>query len=278
MTEANAGAGAGAGSPPPAAPWFQGKVEADVIQHWQNKGYDVNDPAKVATELTKAYQSAEKLIGLPADRVLRLPADPTKEPDAMKNIYQRLGMPLDPKDYDFPALKGQDGKYTDEGFADAMRAASASAFLPKDAAAKVAEAVVKYVNGVEEAEAGERAANLKTERETLVKNWGANHAQNLVIAKNAAVALKVKPETIQALESVAGYAAVMEMFREIGTKIGEAKFITSDGPNSGVMTVADAQQKLAELKSDPAWVARYTNGGKAEFKQMQDLLKVIDPE
>ena len=48
------------------------------------------------------YREAEKLIGAPASQLLRLPADPSKDMDGMKAVWQRLGAPSDAKEYDFP--------------------------------------------------------------------------------------------------------------------------------------------------------------------------------
>jgi len=261
-----------------ATPWFHGKVDADILAHWQNKGYDVNDPIKVSTELTKAYREAEKLVGAPPTQVVRIPVDPVKDPDGMKAVFQRLGMPIDPKDYDFPVLKNDKGEVTDKALEAALRTAANDAFLTKEAANKVAGAITKHLSEVAKAKQAEDAAALADEKSKLAANWGTNSDKNKIIAQNAAAAFKVSPEEISALEKLIGYSRVMEMFRDIGSRIGEAKFFgtgSGDGSGNRIATRDQAKARIEELKSDKEWVKRYTGGGKAEMREMTDLTKLV---
>jgi hypothetical protein len=277
--DAAAAAAAAVAAPGPA--WFAGKVDKEITDSWTAKGYDINDPVKVATELTKAYKNAEGLLGRPKDQLIYVPTDFTKEPDAVKAAFQRLGAPVDAKDYDFPALKDKDGKVTNMALENALRAVSGEALLTKDAASKVAAAVVKTQADAATAQKAEEAAALTTERATLAKNWGVTperlqEAPNMVVAKAAAAALKITPEILNALEKSAGYAKTMEMFREIGARMGEDKFIKTevDGKTQ-IASKEAAQARLAELKRDTAWVARLNNGDTAANRELTDLNTII---
>ena len=95
-----------------------------------------------------------------------------------------------------------------------------------------------------------------------------------VVAQNAAKALGIAPEEVNALEKIKGYAATMEMLRNIGSKIGEDKFIVSPQGSGGTMSKDQAQARIAELMSDKAWTTRYTGGDKTAFREYQDLLKI----
>ena len=95
------------------------------------------------------------------------------------------------------------------------------------------------------------------------------------VAKQAAAKLGVTPEQVAALEQTVGYAKVMEMFRDIGTKIGEAKFVSSTGPTGGIMTREQAVAKRAELMGDTNWAKRYLDGGAPEAREMNALLVLI---
>jgi len=209
---------------------------------------------------------------------MRLPTDPIKEPDAMKQIWQRLGAPQEAKDYDFPTLKDKDGKVTNTKLDSDLRETLFKAYVPKQMGSEIASAVTKHLADIATAEAAEAAASIQTERETLAKNWGANAPANKVVAQNAAAALGMKPEEVDALENVVGYARTMEMLRSIGEKIGEDKFIRSPGSGGGALSIDQAQAKLSELKSDKAWVSRYLGGDVAAQREMQNLLKIITPE
>ena len=261
---------------PPGSPWFTGKVDAETIGFWQNKGLDVNDPHAVANGITRFYREAESKLGAPAAQLIRLPADPAKDHEAMKAVWQRLGAPLDAKDYDFPALKGADGKVTNTALEAALRTASGEAFLPKDAAAKIAAAVVKYNTDTAASTEAENVANLVKEKALLATNWGASQAANMVVAKAAAAALGFTPEDVSALESVKGYAHVMEMMRSIGAKIGEDKHIMGPGPGGEkIVSVDQAKARVADLKADKEWSNRYLNGDATAKREMGDLMTII---
>lgn len=270
----DAGAAAAAAAAAAAGVWHK-DVAPEFVGHWQNRGLDLTKPDTIAVEMTKAHREAEKLIGAPANEMIRIPK--VGDEVGLKAMWQRLGTPADAKDYDFPVLKGTDGKVVDEALDTSLRSVFAKANVPKDAAAQIAADVVKHFNGVKDAAAADRTAKLAEEKVALAKNWGANVEANKLVASRAAAALGVKPEAIAALEGVIGYAAVMEMMRNIGTKIGEARFIGGDQQQPGILSRDQAVAKKAELMADTAWVARYQKGGdkSAEFREMMALNTIL---
>ncbi len=257
-------------APAPAA-WHAG-VEADVLGTWQNKGYDLSDPKNVAIQATKAYREAQKFVGVPETQLLRLPKDAADEA-GWKSVWTRLGAPSDPKEYDFAPVKHADGSAPAAGLIDTLRTTAANLHLPKDRAAELAAAVVKHLDDARAEQEGARTAKLTEEKGVLAKSWGQNAAANKFIASQAAAALGVKPDDIAALEGVVGYARVMELFRQIGTKIGEDKFISTDRPggNNQPMTREGAQARRTELMRDTAWVTRYRSGDTQAMKEMMGL-------
>jgi len=256
-------------------PWYDG-VDAETTGFWKNKGLDLADPKKFATGLTTMYKEAEKYVGVPPNLLVRLPADPIKDADMMTQVWNRLGKPDAADKYDFPALKDKDGKVTDAALDAALRNGLFKANAPAGMASEVAAAVAKHLADQETERVAANTAALKQEQETLAKNWGANAPVNKSVAQSAARALGMTPEEVNALEKTIGYARTMETLRNIGSKIGEDKFVNSDsGKNQGVMSKDQAIAKAAELKSDETWRTRYLAGGKAEFRQMQDLLNII---
>src|SRR6266436_6911584 len=133
-------------NPNPAPPWHAG-VDADILGHWQNKGYSLDDPKTVAIEVTKQARDLQKHFGVPADRIVKLP-DKADDEAGWSAVWQRLGAPKEPKDYDFSAVKHADGNVPDAGLIDAIRGAAAAVHAPKDRAADLATAVVKHLDGV----------------------------------------------------------------------------------------------------------------------------------
>jgi hypothetical protein len=258
---------------PAGAAWYEGKVDPGVLGLWQNKGWDHTDPVKLANQITTAYNEAEKFIGAPSNEIIRMPK-PGDEAGT-KAMWQRLGAPADAAGYDFSGVKTAAGTDPDASFQDFMRTQAAGLHLPKDTASALASAFVKFTEGQKLAADATTAASLVTAKADLAKNWGQNFEANKFVATQAARALGIDAETVTALENQVGYAKVMEMFRTIGTKIGEDKFVTGSNSPSGVMTRDQAIARKAELMADKEWTKSYMNGDAAKGREMKGLLTLI---
>lgn len=257
-------------------PWFDGKLDGEYLGHAQTKGWDKLTPAEAAIVAIKSHRDAEKLIGAPADKMVRL-ADPNDEA-ATKAMWQRLGAPADAKDYDFSTVKTSDGKDIDPKLADALRGAAASANAPKDVAARLADAVVKFNDAQTAEQVAAKAATVATEKGELQKNWGTNFEPNKFVAQKGAEKLGFSAEQIAALENTAGYAKTMEAMRRVGELSGEAKFVNDPNNPTGVMTREQAMAQKSTLMADTAWVTRYLAGGAAEVREMTALNIILTPE
>lgn len=251
---------------PDTTSWFAG-ADPEIIGHIQTKGWATKPANEAAIEAVKAHREAEKFIGAPANQLVRLPAD-AKDEAGWKSVWERLGAPADPKGYDLSIVK-------DTAVADFIRETAAALHLPKDAAVDLAGRFTRRQEATEAADVATKTAALETEKAALAKNWGTNAEANRVIAQSAARALGITPETVAALEGVIGYSAIMEMFRSIGTKIGEDKFVKSENMPGGVMTLEQAKAKVADLQKDAAWRARYLSGGEPEKREMLALNTII---
>lgn len=248
-------------------------VDGEVKGFWANKGWDT-DPHKLAVQATAAYREAEKFIGVSPDQIVRLPK--AGDANAQKALWQRLGMPAEATGYDFAGVKFADGTDPEASFIEQFRGAAHAHGLSADAAKGMAGAMVKYLDGVKTGESADEAAKLQAERDALQRNWGANMDANKFIASQAVARLGLKPETVAALESVVGYSQVMEMFRDIGTRIGEHTYVSGNNPqNNGVMSVDQAKARQAELKQDPTWVRGYLNGDNDKVREMTSLNTII---
>jgi hypothetical protein len=264
---------AAAPATPPAAPnepWYAG-AEPELVGHIQNKGWDKLTPAEVAKQAAKAHLSAERMIGVPADQILRLPKDPA-DVDGWKAVRAKLGAVSDPKAVDLTGVKSKDGTDIPGADADFYRGLAVELGLTPLQARALAEKSVGFFSGRQEAEGAEMAAKLAQEKDALAKNWGANARANLFVAQQAAGRLGIDSEAVEALEKVVGYSRVMEMFRSLGEKLGEARYIQNPAAGgSGAMTREQAVAKKTELMSDRAWASRYLEGGKTEAREMEAL-------
>ncbi len=263
-------------TPPAAQTWHAG-LEPDVLGHIQSKGWDTLDPSAAAKEAAKAHREAQKYLGAGVDKLVRIP-DPA-DPASVKAFRDKMGVPADAKDYDFTGVKTAAGEVPDQAFLDFARSQAAELGLNKDDASRLATAMLKQSENTVTARVTEDTAKLQLEQATLDKNWGANKEANMFVAKQAAAKLGVTPEQIAALEKTVGYAATMELFRTIGTKIGEDRFIQNPNPAiPGVMTRDQAVTRKNDLMKDEGWRNRYLAGGAAENKELQGLLTIITGE
>lgn len=264
--DASGAAGAGA-----AKPWYDG-MDAELLGHFDNKGWKKDDPKALLTEVGKAWKGLERHFGTSADQLLKLPKDASDEA-GWSAVRQRLGMPAEAKDYDFAGIKFADGTELEQSFADTMRTSLHKAGVAKDAAPEVVKAVVKYLGDADRAESDARAATLTAERSTLQREWGNNFEFNRLTAMQGAKRLGVDEATVAKLEGEIGYAKVMEMFRKIGAGTSEDTFV--EGSSGNPTTMNGARARIAELKSDPDWVKKYLAGSKKEVDEMNNLMSMV---
>ncbi len=262
------------GQQTPAANWYDGKASPEDIGLWQNKSWDHTNPASVALAATKAYQEAQKFIGVPHDQLLRFPSSPVAP--EWQQVWDKLGVPKDPTGYDLSQVKFADGEALDPAAELALRNAAHVAHVSAQAMPEFAREFVKYLDSQEASEAAEHAAQLETERNTLRQNWGSNFEANKFIAAQGAKALGLDEQVITAIENAAGYAKTMEAFRRVGVLNKEDQYVAGSVPgHAGVMTREQATQRLAELKRDPVWSSKLMAGDQAAGREFANLSLVI---
>lgn len=275
LSEGEGGGGGGGGGGGDV--WHKG-IEAETVGFWQNKGLDISDPKALTLKLTEQYRAAEKHIGAPADRILRLP-EKADDVAGWSAVHERLGMPKEAKDYDLSGVKFADGKPLEAGFIDNMRAALHGARVPKDAAPAVVTAVVRYMEDANSAAAAINKTKGDAEKALLQKNWGTQFDFNHIKAIEGAQRLGITPEAVKLLEGQVGYSAVMEAMRKIGVGTTEATFIERGTGAGGVPhTREGAISRKAALMADNDWGKRYLAGDTQAKAEMTALNTLIDGE
>jgi len=260
--------------PPVEKPWHEG-LSAEDVGFLQNRGWDKLPPRDAAVKAMESYREAAKFTGAPPDKLIRLP-DNMADGEAMKPVWSKLGVPSDKAGYDLSAIKNADGSALSQEFVDFIQTSALNRQLTKDAALGLAADMIKRANGEKAEQVAVNQAKLLEEKTALDKLWGPNKDLHLTVAKQAALALGIPPEAISALESQIGYKAVMEMMRNIGSKIGEDKFIMNNVPGGPtVMTHSQAQARKSELMRDTAWASKYLAGDTAAAREMLALNQII---
>ena len=260
-------------TPPTMTVWHQG-VDDAIKTHWQNKGYDLSDPAKVAIEATKGQLEAVRFLGVPPNQLLRLPGDINDEA-GWTNVWQRLGAPKTKEEYDFTPVKFSDGSELDTGFADFMREKAYEMHLPTHSAVALSKAFVGFMESADQRETEQRSSRLVEEKAQLTKDWGNDYEFNRQTAVQGAQKLRVSAEDVAALENVVGYARVMEMFRKVGAGTNEDAYVSGKQGGEFMTTAQTAQTRLNELMANPAWGQKLSHGDPDTRREFDSLTRLI---
>ncbi len=244
------------------APWYStlDEVTRGTIQ---NTGLDKLDPVAAVGQAVKMFRDTQSKLGIPADRVLRLPAEPTDEA-GWKAVHQRLGVPDSADGYDFSTVKNADGSEIAADLVSFLRSTAAELRLPKDTAPRLASALVKLAADGEAQEASAQAIQNGEARLRLQQNWGPNAPGNTFVAQRTAAMLGLPPELMATIEASPQYDTIMEGLRVAGERMGEAQLIGAGGGPSGqnrISTKEQAQARIEELIRDRDFATRRLTPG-----------------
>lgn len=245
---------------PDAAPksWVDG-FNDDLRGYVEQKGFKGPDA------VVDAYRNLEKLRGVPADRLLTLPTDPSAE-GAMDAVYEKLGRPKEPTEY---------SKVEVEGFSeDLFNAAAITAH-------KLGLNDGQF-KGLQEMLAAQGAEVIKASEEQAVASfdkWQASNPDGVQVA--AKVMAGVGVEESQLADILAGdKAALYDFLAKVGARSSEGATIHGESPNGGfALTPAQAEAKRQEKLSDKDFYARYTSRSadvrKSAMAEIEALSKII---
>jgi hypothetical protein len=235
-----------AGTPPNAAPWYGEIQKADVAAWVQSKNYP--DPITAL----EASMNLEKMMGAPADQLLRAPKP--EDAEGLKQFRERLSkahpafaVPAKPEEYELPLPAGDTGdfsKVASKWFHDAG--------VPKQAAQAIAKQWNETIQGMVQAD--EQAAQQKStqELETLKGEWGNDYQKGEEYARRGLKAYGQKAglddADLKSLEKSIGTAKMLKLFRTVGETTAEHGFVGGETGGFGGMSVPQAQAKLAELQ------------------------------
>jgi hypothetical protein len=244
-------------APAPAPESWSSSLPDDIRGYVELKGF------KDAGTVVSSYRELEKAIGVPKERLLKLP----EKPDAPEwnEIYNRLGKPSKAEEYLLQKKEGADptlAKWAEETFHGAN--------LTRDQADKV---MTKWNEMVGKQSAELTAANeakTKVEVEGLKKEWGMAFDQKMNIADRAAEKYGLDEKDVQAIASTLGRTKVIKLLSEIGSSLGEDSFVTGGSANV-VKTPAAAKAELDALKFDDDFGKKLLAGDVATQERLDKL-------
>ena len=273
MTEATTSADGGNGAATGAAPvgtWHSG-FDTETAGWLENRGLTKLDEKAAIPELVKGFRNAEKFIGAPADKLLRLPDFDKADKVELDQFYNKLGRPQDPKDYN---IKVPEGVPTE--FSDWAKGMFHEAGVNSRQAEQITAKWNEYVSGAEGQSKEAQQQQVKDQEASLKHEWGDAYDKQMSIAKNAATSIGMTSEKVDKLQTALGYDGVMKMMADIGAKIGESGFVSGDSSTSfnGALTPAQAVSKISVLQGDKDWTAKYLAGNaeaRAEMTRLQAM-------
>lgn len=205
--------GAGAGSAAPASNWYD-SFKPELQTYVKEKQF--KDPSVLA----ESYRQLESTIGVPPEHIIRLPKS-FDDAESMGKIYDRLGRPSKPEEYDFEMPK----ENANEDFAKWARAEFHKQGFSKKQAAELVKAWNGFASSSMKAQMDAAKAAYETEQAALKKEWGAAYEQNVSTTTTAANKLGIAKEEMDALGEALGYTKAMKFLHSLAGKVGEGEFI-----------------------------------------------------
>lgn len=257
----------------PAAPQWWSTLDSDNQGWVQNRGLHNKPIDQAMVDTIKQARELEKFRGVPAEKLMRWPDDPT-QPGALDPILERLGRPKAPSEYQLPLEADGSDKDFAAQMAVKFHAAGLSQSQAEAAWKSFKELAVSVAAGEDEASTTAGAADMAA----LKTEWKDTYDLNVAIARQAVKGLNLDKATVDKIEEALGSsAAVIKLLNAVGQKGQEASFVSGSNAALGIgaTTPEAARQRFNELKADPSFVQKWHAGDAPANKLVNDLLKVM---
>ena len=243
-----------------------------VLQH---KGWLNEDPVIALTKVTESYSHLEKMHGVPADRIVKLPGRDAK-PEDWRSVFQKLGAPEKAEDYELPMPE----QGSDAALADQAKQWFHKIGATKDQAKQFVEEWNAFATQAGEAAANDQRARIAADVDELKKEWGQAFDKRVNTAAAVMVDLGFDDSAVEGLRQALGTKRMSEMFYRLAEKMGEDSFVSSDNGNlsRGAMTPAQAKAELSQMQLDEGFRKALMNprdpGHAAAVEKRERLYKV----
>lgn len=258
----------GTTQPPASSGKWTDSFDPDTKEYVAQKGFA--DPKAVL----ESYRNLEKLRGVPQERLLKLPE--TSDAPEWNDVWNKLGKPATPEGYGIQPKDPAHPEFTNW---------AKDTFLKHNLTAQQGQELVKefsaFTEAQEAAELAKHTAAVQEQVGSLKREWGGAYQQNVNRAQAAYRQLGIPDAAIDSLERSIGFDGVMKLFSELGSKVGEASFISGDGAQSfgegSILTPDQANARIKALKQDTGWANEYIKGNVKHRQEMERLMKMANP-
>lgn len=253
-------------SMPTGMDWANGFKNEEVKSYIAQKGF------KSPESLAESYKNLESKMGAPADRMLVLPEK--MEGDAVKSIFERLGMPKEAKGYDFV---GKDVKDAKPEMVEKIQNIFHSATLTTSQAQAVAKGYDDMVQAQAQVQAEATKNAIIQADASLQKQWGAEYERNVEIAKQGVKILGLDAKTLDMMEALQGREQLYKTLQKIGVSVGESSFVDGAAQNAQALTPDQAQEEIKSLMKDQKFYKKLEKGDKEANERWSKLNQIAFP-
>lgn len=269
---AEEGAGAPSGEGEGEASWTDSLGE-DAKVFVAGKGW------KEPGEAIQSYRALEQHVGVPADRLVKLPVDPESK-EEWDQVYTRLGRPEKADEYEFPETEPVNGLDLAQHF----RGWAFETGLNKRQATALFTKYRELATQQEEAVAQAYKEDVAKQEGELRSEWGLAYEEHIQDARRFGRAFGLSEDWLAELESVPGvdYKGLLKGAAKIGRALREHSMPEGDRePGQIGLTPDGAKAQIGRLQADEAFMKIYLNGEgeahKEAVRRMNELHKMAYP-
>lgn len=217
--------------------------------------------------IASAYIAAQKLIGVPADQIIRMPK--ADDLTGMRAAIAKFGVPAKVEDYKIDVGAGADPEFVKTA-AGWFHEVGIPAWQGKELAKKWEDFGNKQI------EAGQTAWATQVTKDTteLHAEWGDNKNVNLLALKEAQKFGGFEDKEIDAMARAVGLKKTFAFLAKVGTPLLPDQFKGGQGGGSGAfntMTAQEAAARRTTLMSDREWGKRYIAGDREARAEMDAI-------
>ena len=200
---------------------------------------------------------------------------PASEDDAegYDRAFAALGRPETAADYGFGELAGADPEFSGQAAEWLFEAG-----VGKARAGALAEKWNAYVGERQAADQAAFEAQSQADWIDLQREWGPRFAQNTETFRRGALTFGLSRQEMATIEAGLGTRRTVELFAKIGQGLAEDRFIDGEGRGSFGISREQAERRIASLRRDQSWQARWMAGGADEKAEWSRLTRIASGE
>lgn len=253
------------GDATPAAPaWYDG-LPAEDRAYIATKGWDKE--GKTPADILKSYRNIERLRGVDADKLVRVPDWSNAEEVAQ--FRARLGVPEAPEGYEPVEVQTPTGPLRPELIAKISHRIGATPAQHAEMMAATGELLTEIF----QSEAEDVARRNANELIDLKKEWGTRFDENNQAVDNAVAQLGLDAEFIEALKIAGGEAKTRRVLAQIGMRLAEHKPASGSSAPS-LMTSDIAKAQIDQLKGDREFFQKLQSGDTEARRRWTELQRI----